>query len=273
MNTPHYHFVRTSYQVILSRLKKHKKHLVWMSIIGAIIFSSCVSVPRAVLNPPKIAGADFVGMNECSLCHEDLVKNFEWATHSKVMSHGDESLHLGCEACHGPGSLHAESGGMPNTIVNPVNSSESCMQCHLDTKGSFNLPYGHDVHNGSMNCTDCHDPHSGNAISGGGMSLASSAQTCTECHKAQGNHYVFRHEATQDGCTVCHSPHGSVNNKMLKSSNASLCLQCHFQQQTAAGEIMIGGRNHASFLPRGTCWTAGCHEAIHGSNISSSLRY
>jgi len=253
-------------------IKKRKKHLAWISVVGAIAFSSCVSVPHAVLAPPKVAGAEFVGMSECSTCHEELVANFEWSTHAKIMSQGDENLHLGCEACHGPGSLHAESGGMPHTIVNPEKSPETCFQCHLDTRASFNLPYGHDVHNGNMTCTDCHDPH-GNSITGGGMTLNRASETCTKCHGAQNNHFVFRHEATQDGCTSCHSPHGSVNDKMLKSANASLCLQCHFQQQTGSGQIMIGGRNHASFLPRGTCWSAGCHEAVHGSNISSSLRY
>lgn len=272
MNTPDNNYFQNRLKSLGDFAVKRKKFLVWGSVAAAVIFSSCVSVPHAVLAPPKIAGAEFVGMSECSMCHEELVEKFEWSTHSKIMDHGEDSLHLGCEACHGPGSLHAESGGLPHTIVNPEKSAETCFQCHLDTKGSFNLPYGHDVHSGNMTCTDCHDPH-GNAITGGGMTLARAAETCTKCHKAQGNHYVFRHEATQDGCIVCHSPHGSVNNKMLKSANASLCLQCHFQQQTASGEIMIGGRNHASFLPRGTCWSAGCHEAVHGSNISTSLRY
>jgi hypothetical protein len=26
-------------------------------------------------------------------------------------------------------------------------------------------------------------------------------------------------------------------------------------------------------LPQGACWSAGCHEAPHGSNISAQLRY
>jgi hypothetical protein len=26
-------------------------------------------------------------------------------------------------------------------------------------------------------------------------------------------------------------------------------------------------------LPQGTCWSAGCHEAIHGSNVNGHLRY
>jgi hypothetical protein len=26
-------------------------------------------------------------------------------------------------------------------------------------------------------------------------------------------------------------------------------------------------------VQQGTCWTAGCHEAVHGSRVNSSLRY
>jgi hypothetical protein len=26
-------------------------------------------------------------------------------------------------------------------------------------------------------------------------------------------------------------------------------------------------------LPQGTCWSAGCHEAIHGSQVNDHLRY
>jgi hypothetical protein len=26
-------------------------------------------------------------------------------------------------------------------------------------------------------------------------------------------------------------------------------------------------------LSQGTCWTAGCHEAVHGSRVNSSLRF
>jgi hypothetical protein len=61
--------------------------------------------------------------------------------------------------------------------------------------------------------------------------------------------------------------------KLLKARNATLCLQCHFQQQTAVGQILIGGRDHVAFLSRGTCWSAGCHEAVHGSQVNSSLRF
>jgi predicted CXXCH cytochrome family protein len=97
--------------------------------------------------------------------------------------------------------------------------------------------------------------------------------TCTKCHIAQRGPFVFEHEAIREGCTTCHEPHGTINDKMLVQRNQNLCLRCHFQQQTGPGKVLIGGRDHTPLLSRGTCWSAGCHEAVHGSHIGSSLRF
>ena len=50
-------------------------------------------------------------------------------------------MNTGCETCHGPGSLHVQSGGGAGTIVNPRKSPETCFQCHLDKRGEFSLPH------------------------------------------------------------------------------------------------------------------------------------
>jgi predicted CXXCH cytochrome family protein len=97
-------------------------------------------------------------------------------------------------------------------------------------------------------------------------------ETCTECHDTQRGPHVFEHEAMREGCTSCHHPHGAVNDKLLTQRNSTLCLKCHFQQQSG-GLILIGGQDHTSLLSRGSCWSAGCHEAVHGSQVNSSLRY
>jgi predicted CXXCH cytochrome family protein len=76
----------------------------------------------------------------------------------------------------------------------------------------------------------------------------------------------------REGCTTCHGVHGTVNAKMLNVRDANLCLKCHFQQ-VQGGTIRIGGVNHTTSLSVGTCWTAGCHEAVHGSRVNSSLRF
>jgi predicted CXXCH cytochrome family protein len=257
-----------------SRFRLSKASLVFGGIsVWSLLFVSCVVTQRTMVAPPQIAGAKFVGSKECATCHDDISGKFHDATHAKLMAQGDNATEMGCESCHGPGSLHVEAGGSVGTIINPDKSPETCFQCHLDKRGEFSLPHAHPVAAGKMSCTECHNPHEGDAVMAGGTQLASQNETCVSCHEAQRGPYVFEHEASREGCVVCHSPHGSVNDKMLKARNASLCLQCHYQQQSVTGQIWIGGRDHASFLSRGTCWTAGCHEAVHGSHVNSSLRF
>src|SRR5437762_11035777 len=110
-------------------------------------------------------------------------------------------------------------------------------------------------------------------LKGGGLAFLSQNETCFQCHSAQRGPFVFEHEAVRQGCVTCHSPHGSVNQRLLNERNQTLCLKCHFQEQKEPGHIFIGDVDHSSFLPQGTCWSAGCHEAIHGSQVNPLLRY
>ena len=240
-------------------------------LVVAGVLASCVSVNRVVMMPPQIPGATYVGSETCSQCHEKISTRFVTATHANLKAEGATASNVGCESCHGPGSLHAESGGAYHTIINPKKSPETCFQCHLDKRGEFHLPHSHPVLAGQMSCGDCHDPHGGPAIRGGGTALLSQNESCLECHAAQRGPHVFEHEAMREGCILCHKPHGSVNPKMLAQRNANLCLKCHFQE--IGSGITIGGFPHGANLQRGTCWTSGCHEAVHGSQVSTSLRF
>ena len=257
---------------MLARLLRSKNTYIFGgTALWGMLLVACVSVSRTIILPPNVPGAQFVGSSACTECHEGVTSAFHDATHAKLMAPGDNATEIGCESCHGAGSVHVRSGGGAGTIINPDRSPETCFQCHVDKRGEFNLPHAHQL--GKMTCSDCHESHEGDAVMGGGTQLASANDTCLQCHEAQRGPYVFEHEALRDNCTTCHNPHGSVNDKMLKARNATLCLQCHFQQQTVTGQILIGGRDHAAFLQRGTCWTAGCHEAVHGSHVNSSLRF
>jgi predicted CXXCH cytochrome family protein len=240
--------------------------------LAAGVFA-CGTVSRTVVAPPGIPGATFVGSTTCADCHETIVKEFRTASHARLQAKGANALEAGCESCHGPGSLHSESGGETRLIINPKKSPVICFNCHLDKRGEFNLPYHHPVPEQRVSCGDCHDPHHGPAVKAGGTALQEQNETCYACHANQRGPYVFEHEAMREGCVSCHRPHGSVNAKLLTERNATLCFKCHFRQQTAAGQVLIGGFDHTTLLPQGTCWSAGCHEAVHGSQVNSHLRY
>ncbi len=239
----------------------------------AVALAACVSDEPVIAPPPKIAGATLIGSKSCEQCHEQITKTFKTADHGRLIAKGSHAEAMGCESCHGPGSKHNESGGARGTIINPRRSPETCYQCHLDKRGNFSLPYHHPLEEGKVSCADCHDPHKGSAVRGGVNSLSTQNDVCVKCHATQRGPFVFQHEALREGCTTCHNPHGTVNQKMLVVRNQNLCLQCHFQQQAPGNQILIGNQNHSSFLPRGTCWSGGCHEAVHGSHINQHLRY
>jgi predicted CXXCH cytochrome family protein len=258
---------------------------------------SCATVHRAVVVLPNYPGAKYIGSGECEQCHEDITRTFPTADHARLIANGPNALGVGCESCHGPCSIHFDSGGEikpPNSFTAGRTGANSfgrlsledparadgtaratekvCFQCHADVRGQFSLPNHHPVPEGRMSCTDCHSPHKGSIYHGGGTSLLSENDNCLTCHPAQRGPKVFEHEALREGCTVCHTAHGSVNAKLLTARNANLCMKCHFQQVTG-GRILIGGSDHTLRVQQGTCWTAGCHEAVHGSQVSSSLRF
>ena len=251
---------------------------------------SCRTVTRSVVVLPDVPGAEYIGSKECAQCHEEIYRGFATADHARLITQGPNAIHAGCESCHGPASLHAQSGGeikppysftpgRPQTTsfghlaLTPARATETvCFQCHANVRGQFNLPNHHPVPEGKMSCRECHPPHKGSSHIGGGTAKLSENESCLRCHAAQRGPHVFGHEAMREGCTVCHTAHGSVNAKMLTVRDANLCMKCHFQQ-VQGGRILIGGSDHTVRVQQGTCWSAGCHEAVHGSRVSSSLRF
>jgi predicted CXXCH cytochrome family protein len=257
-----------------------------------VVVVSCSSVQRTVVDLPMVPGAKYLGSKDCEQCHDKLYRDFvATADHARLMTPGPNAIDVGCESCHGPSSVHADSGGevkppysfaagrpFANSFgaaasVTTGRSKETvCLECHTDIRGQFNLPSHHPVPEGKIGCTDCHNPHKGSSHKGGGTSLTTANESCFTCHAAQRGPHVFEHEAVREGCSVCHTPHGSVNAKLLTARDANLCFKCHFQQ-VSGRRILIGGSDHTTRIQQGTCWNAGCHEAVHGSRVDSSLRF
>ena len=251
-----------------------------LGLLGlAVLVESCSTAGRTLVEPPRIEGATFVGDKVCADCHANIARNFPTSAHARlhIEQTGMTGQH-GCEACHGPGSKHVAAGGAgrEKMIVNPGKNPQACYECHLEVNAEFHLPEHHPVTKGKMNCVQCHDPHGTDIFkAAGGSAMARLNESCAACHREQSRPFVFEHPALREGCTTCHSPHGSINPKLLTIRDDNLCLRCHAQVQgpNTSGRLFIGNIDHTGFLRYGTCWTAGCHAAIHGSNTQPYYFY
>ncbi len=214
--------------------------------------------------------AEYVGMETCAMCHNKQHQEFLHSTHARIAIPG-ETKAQGCETCHGPGSLHVAAGGGRGVggIINPKKDPGACFACHLDKKAEFRLPHHHPVMEGKMSCADCHNPHGEDVRPWSATTLKDINEACFRCHKEQRGPFAWEHEALREGCTTCHKVHGSIHEKMLLVRDNNLCLRCHTQTNFPT----IGRSSHAGRLPQGTCFSAGCHTAVHGSNFDDHLRY
>ena len=235
---------------------------------------SCAVYQKTSVVPSlDIPGAKYVETRLCAPCHRERVEFFEGTTHARISAKGMEKEGLGCGICHGPGSLHMENEHEPGLIINPNKNPEVCFRCHLDKKAEFRLQYHHPVIEGLVSCSGCHDPHGSEARAWTLTSFSDTNEVCFKCHPEQRGPFVFEHDAMREGCTICHKVHGSVNDKLLIARDSNLCLRCHFQTQTDPNRFWIGDSDHDARLPRGSCFSAACHTAVHGSNFDDHLRY
>ncbi len=158
-------------------------------------------------------------------------------------------VNVGCEACHGPGSLHILGGGDPSQIVDPADLStaeanEVCGQCHSRVKSVpgavHDWPYKDDTGTSFI-------PGQGDALadfftdaSGRWPDGVNSRQ-----HHQQWLDFIdspkpgFQFHPVK--CVECHSPHGGTDNDRLirdvivddgiqiatQVNDNTLCLACH----------------------------------------------
>lgn len=252
-----------------------------LAYVGVVSCASLSASSGPIKLPGSIPGAEYVGMETCASCHEEELRYYKHDPHASVMvvadgGEGEDVAAEGCEACHGPGSLHAENDGKPGTILR--DSVDRCFACHLDVQAQFKLQHHHPVEEGRMTCADCHGAHGKDARATVGAALQRGDERCFKCHKEQKGPFVFEHEAMREGCQVCHNPHGSVQDKLLVAGQSTTCLRCHFDINTNPAGNLSGGVAHGS-----TASTTGAgggnfeigrgeecvdhHRAPHGSNI------
>jgi DmsE family decaheme c-type cytochrome len=194
--------------------------------------------------------------DRCMTCH---------ASDSEHMN-ATNSLHrqndVSCVSCHSP--HHAETKEFLLVKAQP----QLCYTCHLQQKPQFEMPFHHRVNEGLVQCTDCHNPH---GTVGPKQVRTSSTQdaVCFKCHADKQGPFVFEHAPVKvEGCSSCHSVHGSPNAHMMKVSNVNiLCLQCHTASSFSSAPGTPSFHNQATQFQACTL----CHTQIHGSNFDPFL--
>jgi DmsE family decaheme c-type cytochrome len=189
----------------------------------------------------------------CLTCHAESHQQRD------IGSSSHASNNVGCLDCHSPHFAqepqHLLIAAQPNL----------CYGCHLSTKAEFGLPYRHRVNEHLVECADCHNVH-GTTTLRQVRALPQGDAVCFKCHADKQGPFIYEHEPVRtEGCTSCHSPHGSTNPRLLLVSQVNLlCLQCHtFPMQGPAGPT----HNQASKYQACTL----CHQAIHGSNYDPAF--
>jgi len=204
-------------------------------------------------------------LDACLRCHVQSISraNIRRSSHTQ-----DDVVCTNCHSVHKPQT--------PKFLL-AKQQTELCYSCHTTVRAQFSMPFKHRVNEGSVQCTDCHNPHGASAPTWRAASrprmvdqVQANEEPCLKCHIDKRGPFVYEHAAVRvDGCESCHSPHGSMNAKMLKRPTVfTTCLECH-NGRGNFGRFNSGvteqTATHNMNDPRyQNCTT--CHVRIHGSN-------
>lgn len=158
-----------------------------------------------------------------------------------------------CEVCH-----LSHSSDLAFLEKSPLPAL--CLNCHKRVPGHENIDMS------SANCAVCHSPHStkkenlifSNAhkpyqekrcdecheiVSGKIKKVNTGTNLCCKCHydpntpvkygcyidpnRLDYNNHMFHIVPGEKACTLCHNPHGSERQYLIRSSDGRLCMSCH----------------------------------------------
>ncbi len=206
--------------------------------------------------PEAPKAKEYVGAETCGTCHEDIAKGLAKDRHHAI-EFNKKFEGKTCEACHGPGSVHAESVDTKDIIRK---NGAACVSCHANQAARSNRAQaGHTRNN--VDCFSCHSMHK--------PALSQIAKTreitnnCGNCHTDVKASFQkpHRHPINQPApimsCIDCHDPHGGPLPKQMRNVHGAEgnCLKCHGDKR---GPFVF---EHAPVRLEGC---AACHEP-HGS--------
>jgi predicted CXXCH cytochrome family protein len=178
---------------------------------------------------------------KCLDCHSDLI--------GKGTKHPPATE--SCETCHDVKiKEHTENGADGLMLVEKV--PELCYACHDRLKSILDTIRNiHPAIKSNKSCNNCHSPHSSTEKK---LLVSEEKTLCLSCHnkditldgkktvniaKLLANSKTIHPPLENDGCVVCHQPHGSTNNYLLIGAfpvgnyasairdNFAFCWECH----------------------------------------------
>jgi predicted CXXCH cytochrome family protein len=220
---------------------------------------------------PALTGAQYVGSAKCRHCHSDEYDAWQKTPHARAFAVHvpetetipDETLArhvtgldaaahkwveagVGCEMCHGPGSLHLKAGHKDKaaTIINPkiggleADASYSvCVQCHA----RYTTKAGERWAKGFVPGTNLLPSLKLDAAKQGvtfeqfnemqGSKHLESSITCVRCHaahdtEAPAQHFLLR-QALPDTCAKCHPDQSDIKKHAPRAKPDATCATCH----------------------------------------------
>ena len=216
------------------------------------------------------ADATYIGSETCLDCHEEV---------AAILAHSPHSVELdpmvpgknapSCEACHGPGSIHAEDEDAESIInvtklqeMSDNQRDEMCLQCHT----SRHVGWSGGPHQGSgISCADCHSDQVHFKVEARPASnFRNESEFCLQCHASEVADFrmPFRHRVLEGQimCGDCHDPHNGFPTDTWNGLNET-CISCHTEM---AGPFVF---EHDGVQSE-DCTT--CHKP-HGSNHDKML--
>jgi len=264
--------------------------MLWVGLLGATPATAAGAAKQPEQGAAKAVAAnpaDFVGAETCETCHADVAKNFSTNSHAKLaQTHGGKGVT--CEACHGAGKAHVESGGDVTKIIrlNKLPTKEldkTCLGCHAGAHPDFlRSPHA----KADVSCIGCHSVHASAPETA--LLKAPQPKLCFQCHTDVKPQFAMPfHHKVEEGlikCSDCHDPHGTFGNNNIKTTadQNAVCTKCHtetrgpfvFEHAAVKGDGCVGchtphGSQHARLLnvPNITQMCNQCHSPVAAGTV------
>jgi DmsE family decaheme c-type cytochrome len=206
-----------------------------LSLLLILVLAACATgtIRERILTLPTIDGATYVEQESCSDCHAEVATTMAGNVHARLADFELMGASRGCQACHGPASLHVAEGAA-DKIVNPAKlhsdqSAALCAKCHSSGKLIDWTHSGHAM--AEVGCADCHTFHAQGEPNKANLKEAE-PKLCYGCHQEEMAKANFpSHHPIKEGkmsCSSCHNPHGA---ELSEETANALCLDCHGRYQ------------------------------------------